>query len=144
MKKQIFLVGLFLTILSFGFSASAQTGEVRTINAAQFKQLIWNYDRNPSVHLESRLPVLVDFFATWCPPCKRLSPLVDQLQREFKGKIIVYRVDVDKDPVLSQQMGIQAMPTLMFFNQQNTRYESVGFVDYQTLKQLAITKLLRR
>ncbi len=144
MKKQIFLAGLFLTIFSYGFSLSAQTGEVRMINAAQFKQLVWNYDKSSSVHLESKLPVIVDFFATWCPPCKRLSPLVDQLQREFRGKVVIYRVDVDKDAALTQRMGIQAMPTLIFFSKNNTKYSSVGFLDYPELKQMAITKLSLR
>ncbi|MGC9150868.1 MAG: thioredoxin family protein [Microbacter sp.] len=143
MKKYVFYMSFFLVMFGFATSLSAQTGEVRMINAAQFKQLVWNYDRNPAVRLESKLPVLVDFYATWCPPCKRLSPLVDQLQREFKGKIIIYRVDVDKDPVLSQRMGIEAMPTLIGFNRHNEKYVSVGYMDYPALRQLVMSKLLR-
>lgn len=144
MKKQFFLLSIFLTIFAYGFSVSAQTPEVKMINAAQFKQLVWNYDKSSAIHLESKLPVIVDFFATWCPPCKRLSPLVDQLQREFRGKVIIYRVDVDKDAALAQRMGIQAMPTLIFFTKQNTKYVSVGFMDYDQLKQTAVAKLFLR
>jgi thioredoxin len=145
MKKYFFLPGIFLTLFLYGVSLSAQTSEVKMINAAQFKQLVWNYDKSTSVYLESRLPVIVDFFATWCPPCKRMSPLIDQLQHEFRGKVLIYRVDVDKDKILAQRMGIEAMPTLIFFSKKNTKSSSIGYLGYEELKQVAITKLsLRR
>jgi thioredoxin 1 len=145
MKRYVFLLGVFLTLFSYALSLSAQTSEVKMINAAQFKQLVWNYDKSSSVRLESRLPVIVDFFATWCPPCKRMSPLIDQLQHELRGKVLIYRVDVDKDQVLAQRMGIEAMPTLIFFSKKNTKFPSVGYMGYEELKQTAITKLsLRR
>jgi thioredoxin len=145
MKKYFFLSGIFLTLFLYGVSLFAQTCEVKMINEVQFKQLVWNYDKSSSVYLESRLPVIVDFFATWCPPCKRMSPLIDQLQHEFRGKVLIYRVDVDRDKILAQRMGIEAMPTLIFFTKKNTKFSSIGYMGYEELKQVAITKLsLRR
>jgi thioredoxin 1 len=65
--------------------------------------------------LGSDSTVLVDFTATWCGPCKRLSPIVDELANELKGKIRVGKLDVDDAPVTASRMGIRSVPTLMVF-----------------------------
>jgi thioredoxin 1 len=65
--------------------------------------------------LESAEPVLVDFFAEWCGPCKAMAPALDQVAEEMKGKVKVAKIDVDQNPQVSTQYRIQAMPTLMIF-----------------------------
>ena len=62
---------------------------------------------------ESDIPVLVDFFANWCGPCKMMSPLIDELSEELKGKAKVFKVDVDKEDVLASKFGIMSIPTFM-------------------------------
>ena len=61
--------------------------------------------------LDSELPVLVDFWATWCPPCRQMAPIVDQLAAELEGKLKVVSVDVDQNPLLQAQYGISAIPS---------------------------------
>ncbi len=65
--------------------------------------------------LKATEPVLVDFFAEWCGPCKAMAPALDAVAAEMKGKIKVVKVDVDQNPGITQQFAIQAMPTLMIF-----------------------------
>lgn len=65
--------------------------------------------------LKSDKPVLVDFWATWCGPCKMVKPVVEKLAGEYDGKVKVVEVDVDQNPQLSGQFGIMSIPTLMFF-----------------------------
>lgn len=62
---------------------------------------------------ESDIPVLVDFFANWCGPCKMMSPLIDELSEELKGKAKVFKVDVDKEDSLASKFGIMSIPTFM-------------------------------
>lgn len=119
----------------------AQTPVVKQISESEFRKLVWDYSKSPAVKLQSRLPVIIDFFATWCRPCKELSPSIDQLQKEYAGKIIIYRVDVDKDRALAEKMNIQAMPTLLFINTKNQKSETVGLISYDELKKAAIQKL---
>jgi thioredoxin 1 len=65
--------------------------------------------------LKSGVPVMVDFFATWCGPCRRLAPVVDELAREYAGKLKVVKLDVDTSADVAGQYGITGVPTLLFF-----------------------------
>lgn len=65
--------------------------------------------------LKSERPVLVDFYATWCGPCKALSPTVEAVAREVDGKANVYKVNVDDEPELASQFGVMSIPTLVYF-----------------------------
>jgi thioredoxin 1 len=76
--------------------------------------------------LKSSEPVLVDFFAEWCGPCKAMAPALDQVAGEMKGKIKIGKMDVDHNPVISQQYRIQAMPTLMIFKNGKVAAQHVG------------------
>jgi thioredoxin 1 len=76
--------------------------------------------------LKSAEPVLVDFFAEWCGPCKAMAPALDQVADEMKGKVKVAKLDVDQNPQVSGQYRIQAMPTLMIFKNGKVAAQHTG------------------
>ena len=84
--------------------------------------------------LQSDLPVLVDFYAPWCGPCKMLAPVLDVLAREFEGRANVVKVNVDDAPMLAARYGITGVPTLHFFVQGEAVDEIVGFAAPRALK----------
>lgn len=71
--------------------------------------------------------VLVDFWAEWCGPCKMIAPIIEQLASQYKDKVVVAKVDVDAETVLSQEYGIQSIPTVLIFNNGEEAAREVGF-----------------
>jgi len=83
---------------------------------------------------ESDIPVMVDFGATWCGPCKRLKPIVEELAKEYEGKAKIATVDVDQAPQTALAFKIQSVPTLIFFKGGELFDQAVGLLPKDTLK----------
>lgn len=77
---------------------------------------------------ENAKPVLVDFWAEWCMPCRMLSPIVDEVAGDYEGKIVVGKINIDEQPGLAQKFGVMSIPTLILFKNGNVEKKSVGVV----------------
>ena len=99
-----------------------------------FKQKVFNYDKNKEWKYEGNLPAIIDFYASWCGPCRQLSPRVEEIAKKYAGKIIVYKVDTDAEQLLAQNMGIQSLPTLLFIPIKGQPHSSLGAVPIETLE----------
>lgn len=84
-----------------------------------------------------KTPVIIDFYATWCGPCKALSPLIEKLAEEYEGRIKVLKVDVDKNEALAQAARIMSIPTLFFIDREGNIERRVGGMPYAALAQEA-------
>jgi thioredoxin 1 len=80
-------------------------------------------------------PVLVDFFATWCGPCKAMSPVVESVGKELQGHARVLKIDVDKNQAIAAQYGVQAVPTFIIFKNGQVVWKHAGGLDKATLLQ---------
>ena len=85
--------------------------------------------------LKSDVPVLVDFYATWCAPCKAMSPIIESIGKELQGKARVLKIDVDKNQTLAAQYQIQAVPTFMIFKKGQVVWRKAGGADKSTIMQ---------
>ena len=98
-----------------------------------FKKMVFNYDLNKEWKYEGDKPAIIDFYADWCAPCRQLSPLVDEIAKEYAGKIVVYKVDTDKEKILSQKLGITGLPTLLFIPAKGKPQMSMGLLPKESL-----------
>ena len=83
--------------------------------------------------LESKIPVIVDFFASWCGPCKMLGPIIEQLSDDYDGKILVGKVDIDQNSDLAQKYEVMSVPTVIFFENGETKRVENGFMSKEQL-----------
>ncbi|MFC6999099.1 thioredoxin [Rufibacter roseus] len=82
------------------------------------------------------MPVLVDFYADWCGPCKTMAPILQQVAKQFEGKLKVIKIDVDKNQAVAQQYRVQTIPTLILFHQGKNLWRQAGVVPAQQLTQV--------
>ena len=83
--------------------------------------------------LENPLPVIVDFWAVWCPPCKMIAPFLEQIAEEYDGRAVVCKVDVDKNQSLARKYGIQGIPTIFFIKNGEIKDQVVGALPKEQL-----------
>jgi thioredoxin 1 len=96
-----------------------------------------NLDDSNFFQTISKFPLLlVDFWAPWCGPCRMMSPLIDQIGKEYMGKLVVGKVNVDENPTISTQFGISSIPTLILFKKGQAVNEIIGSVSKNKIDEM--------
>jgi thioredoxin 1 len=150
MKKYSFLLIIMLSLV-FSECKADKPGDPGTKSTAasnvvqlsddNFKKMIYNYEINKEWKFEGEKPAIIDFYADWCAPCRQLSPLVEEIAKEYAGKIDVFKVDTEKEKILAQKLGITGLPTLLFIPEKGMPQVTMGALPKESLVK-AINEIL--
>lgn len=113
--NKIIMMLLFLTMKAAAFSKGDDTMKAINITKEDFLSKVMDYKNNPNEwkYLGDK-PAVIDFYASWCGPCKMMAPIMDELAKEYEGKVYIYKVDTEAEEELARIFGIRSIPSLLF------------------------------
>ena len=116
---------------------SASVGKVQVLTASDFRKKIMDYESHPEewVFAGSR-PAIIDFYTTWCGPCKMMAPVVESLAGKYAGKIDFYKVDIDQEPELASVFGIRSIPTFLFIPMKGNPTIQMGAMQKENFEEI--------
>lgn len=119
--------------------------EVVSLNKAEFLKKVYDFEANPNDwKFEGKCPAIVDFYATWCGPCKALHPVLEELSKEYSGKVDIYQIDVDEEKELAAAFGIRSIPTLLLIPMKEEPRITQGALPKDQLKKAIDEFLLKQ
>lgn len=98
-----------------------------------FLAKVFNYEQNQEWKFEGELPCLIDFYADWCGPCKMVAPILEELSKEFDGKINIYKVNTEVEQELAAAFGIQSIPSMLFCPMNGKPQMAMGALPKQSM-----------
>lgn len=119
------------------------TVKAKELNSAEFNAKVFDMTKEDLKYLGDK-PAIVDFTATWCGPCQRIAPILDELAKEYDGKIVVYKVDIDKNQELAKSFGISSIPAILYIPLNGEPTMTVGSRDKAKFKTEVETILLAK
>ena len=128
MKKTILIA---LVILATAFTATAQEqkeeSKVKHLTYKEFLSKVWNFESDPNTFVyKGKLPAVIDFYADWCGPCRRVAPIMEKMANEFDGKLLVYKVNVDQEKDLAAAFNVKSIPMVLFIPMEGQPKMQVG------------------
>jgi thioredoxin len=110
-----------------------------------FLKNVWNFEKSPKQWIyEGNEPSVIDFYADWCGPCKRLAPIMVEMAKKYDGKVKFYRVNVDKEKKLASAFNIRSIPAVLFIPKKGKPMMQVGLLPHSTYVQIIDEQLLHK
>ena len=109
-----------------------------------FLKKVFDYQKNKEWKFEGSLPCIIDFYADWCGPCKMVAPVLEELSKEYKGKINFYKVNTEQEMELAQAFGIRSIPSMLFCPKDDRPQMAQGAIPKNNLKQIIEDILLKK
>jgi thioredoxin len=120
-------------------------GDVIVINKADFLEKVYNYEKNTSEWVyEGEKPCIIDFYADWCGPCRRIAPIMKELATEYKTDILIYKIDVDKEKELAAHFGVSSIPMILFVPKEGRPQYLLGAYPKETIVETINSFLLKK
>jgi len=139
------LIVLFTLVSTAGAQTQKEESSFIQMNKQMFLEKVFDYTTGATEwKYQGNKPCVIDFYATWCGPCRMVAPILKDLAKEYGNKIVIYKVDTDKEKELSMAMGIRSLPTIVFIPQTGQPQLIVGAADKATFKRAIDEVLLNK
>ena len=145
MKKTVIIA---LMILAAAFSATAQDkqeeSKIKHLTYNEFRRKVWDFEKDPQTfNYKGKLPAIVDFYADWCGPCRRVAPIMEKMAEEFEGRLVIYKVNTQTEADLAQVFQIRSIPTVLFIPMEGQPMMQVGAMLEADYRKIIEEKLLQ-
>ena len=114
------------------------------LTTQDFKEKIFNYEKEQEWSYNGELPVLIDFYADWCGPCKMVAPILEELSKEYEGRLIIYKVDTEVEIDLASVFGIRSLPTFLFIPVNGDPMMQPGALPKKAFQQIIEERLVKQ
>ena len=140
---------IILSLICFAFSANIFAQEkaeskVQQLTYKEFLKKVWDFEKNPETFVyKGKLPAIIDFYADWCGPCRRVAPIMEKLAEEYDGKLLVYKINVDKEKELASVFQTRSIPVVLFIPVEGQPMMQVGAMPEQSYRDVVTEQLVK-
>lgn len=114
------------------------------LTTQDFKDKIFNYEKEKEWKYQGKIPAIIDFYADWCGPCKMIAPVLEELSEEYKGELLIYKVNTEEEIELASAFGIQSIPTFLFIPVEGNPMMQPGAFPKKVFQQVIEEKLMKK
>ena len=137
-----------MAVFAIGFAAHAQEKEteskVKHLTYKEFLSKVWDFEKDPTTFkYKGKQPAIVDFYADWCGPCRRVAPIMEKLAEEYDGQLLVYKVNTDQERELSTAFQIKSIPAVLFIPKEGQPMMQVGAMPEEGYRKVVEEQLLK-
>jgi thioredoxin len=131
-----------------GLTANAQEekkeSKVQHLTYKEFLKKVWDFEKDPTTFVyKGKLPAIVDFYADWCGPCRRVAPIMEELAEEYDGKLLIYKVNTQYETELAKAFQIRSIPTVLFIPVEGQPMMQVGAMPEEGYRKVVVEQLLK-
>ena len=135
--------------MATGLVANAQEekkeSKIQHLTYNEFLKKVWNFEKDPNTfQYKGKLPAVIDFYADWCGPCRRVAPIMEKLAEEYDGQLLVYKVNTDKERDLATVFQVKSIPMVLFIPMEGQPMMQVGAMPEEGYRKVVEEQLLNK
>ncbi len=137
-----------MVLIAATITANAQDkkeeSKVKHLTYNEFLKKVWDFEKDPNTFTyKGKLPAIVDFYADWCGPCRRVAPIMEKLAEEYDGKLLVYKINTEQERDLASAFQIKSIPTVLFIPMESQPMMQVGALPEEGYRKVIEEQLLK-
>ena len=144
--KRALLIALVILATSLATNAQSNKSESKTkhLTYNEFLHKVWNFENNPTTFIyKGKVPAVIDFYADWCGPCRRVAPIMEKLAEEYEGRLVVYKINVDQEKELASAFQAKSIPMVLFIPLEGQPMKQVGAMPEESYRKIVEEHLLK-